>query len=103
MKEKRFRRRTALAAAILGASLSLTGFSCVRPLPFNPSSEIPEDVYGPPVFENSFKPEEESPESVYGPPVFEESEEPEETYDPSEERPVMVYGPPDMMGYNRRG
>ena len=54
MKEKRFRRRTALAAAILGTSLSLTGFSCVRPLPFNPSSEIPEDVYGPPVFENSF-------------------------------------------------
>ena len=106
MKEKRFRRRTALAAAILGTSLSLTGFSCVRPMPFNPSGEIPEPVYGPPVFEESeepeesFEPSEEIPESVYGPPVFEESEEPEESFDPSEEIPVMVYGPPNMMGYN---
>ena len=78
MKEKRFKRRAALVAAVLGTSLSLTGFSCVRPIPFNPSNEIPEDVYGPP--------------------VFEESEEPEENFDPSEEVPQPVYGPPSMMG-----
>lgn len=100
MKEKRFRRRAVLAAAIVGTSLSLTGFSCVRPLPFDPSSEIPEEVYGPPVFEESYQPSEEIPEPVYGPPPFEESEEPDEEYDPSEESPESVYGPPDMMGYN---
>ena len=64
MKEKRFKRRAALVAAVLGTSLSLTGFSCVRPIPFNPSNEIPEDVYGPPVFEDRFDPSEENPESV---------------------------------------
>ena len=100
MKEKRFRRRTALAAAILGTSLSLTGFSCVRPMPFNPSGEIPEPVYGPPVFEESFDPSSNIPQDVYGPPVFEESEEPEESFNPSEEIPESVYGPPNMMGYN---
>ena len=100
MKEKRFRRRTALAAAVLGTSLSLTGFSCVRPMPFNPSGEIPEPVYGPPVFEESFDPSSNIPQDVYGLPVFEESEEPEESFDPSEEIPESVYGPPNMMGYN---
>ncbi len=98
MKEKRF-RRTIVAAAILGTSLSMSSFSCVKPLPqpsdvsnvessYDASSEIPESVYGPPVEESSFNPSEEIPESVYGPPVEESS------FNPSEEIPEPVYGPP---------
>jgi len=109
MKEKRF-RRTIVAAAILGTSLSMSSFSCVKPLPqpsdvsnvessYDASSEIPESVYGPPVEESSFNPSEEIPEPVYGPPPAEERESSEEkSFDPRSEIPVMVYGPPEMMG-----
>ena len=99
MKEKRF-RRTIVAAAILGTSLSMSSFSCVKPLQPQPSdvsnvessydasSDIPVVVYGPPVEERSFDPSSQIPEDVYGPPIDEDD------YEPEEEIPEPVYGPP---------
>ena len=54
---------------------------------FDPSGEIPEDVYGPPVIDDEPSVDEESGEN-------EVTEEISEEYDPGDNLPMTVYGPP---------
>lgn len=62
---------------------------------YDPESEEPQDVYGPPeFFDDSTEPEVYTPSedevpAVYGPPEFFDS-----TYDPEDDDPQDVYGPP---------
>lgn len=85
---------------------------------FDPSENIPEDVYGPPSWfgmpdeepeesdpaQSEFDPAEEIPEAVYGPPEWWQDNEslgPEITYDPSVDIQPLVYGPPEYFEQNR--
>lgn len=109
IKRKRF-KRTILTSAIVGTSLSMSGclgnLGCVYGPPpvqpnnnseittpssqaenFDPSDNIPQDVYGPPV-EESFNDESQLPDKT-------SSE--ENDFDPSDEIPALVYGPPSDM------
>ena len=61
--------------------------------PFDPAREDPQDVYGPPPFEEDYDPEELMPETVYGPP-------PEDEYDPADDEMAPVYGPPPEDEYD---
>lgn len=76
---------------------------------YDPETDIPICVYGPPEYfetdqtepeTTTYVPESDLPVCVYGPPEYFETTEPETdtTYNPEDEEPQDVYGPPEYFG-----
>lgn len=58
----------------------------------------PEGIYGPPsMFSSNYEPSQEVPEDVYGPPVDDDILDPTEEFEPSSEYVPAVYGPPEAF------